>query len=202
MSQLMNVPFHAEVSLRRFSVEEYHDLIARGTLTDDDRVELLEGYLVYKMAKNPPHETAIRILNRLLLQALPQGWILSSQSPITLDDSEPEPDFSIVRGTEQLYADRHPGAEDVGLVIEVSDSSLARDRVDKARIYARAGLPVYWVVNLMDRQVEVYTDPGTESGGPGYAQQRIYAMGAEVPLELDGGAIAMLATEQFLGATP
>jgi Uma2 family endonuclease len=90
---------------------------------------------------------------------VPDGWFVGLQEPLTTQNSEPEPDLFIVRGTSRDYANRHPEPEDVALVVEVSDATLERDRKSKKRIYAAAGIPVYWVVNLREKCIEVYTSP-------------------------------------------
>src|SRR5262249_10486828 len=109
--------------VRRFSVDEYHRMIDSGVLTDEDRVELLEGWIVPKMTRNPPHDTIIALLqNRVLGPQLPAGWFCRSQSAVTTEDSEPEPDLAVIRGDERDYLKRHPGPKDMTLVIEVSDT--------------------------------------------------------------------------------
>jgi Uma2 family endonuclease len=120
------------------------------------------------------------------------------QLPVTLPDSEPEPDVSVARGDDSLYATRHPGPADLGLVVEVPDSSLAFDRDDKARIYARAGIVTYWIVNLVDRQGEVYLGPSGPSAAPAYARRQDFPAGALVPLVLDGVAAGHNAVADLL----
>src|SRR5690349_5855689 len=114
--------------LRRFSVEEYHRMIETGILTTNDRVELLEGWIVNKMPQNPPHRGSVSRLNRWLGRVLPDNWSLSCQGPITLSDSEPEPDITIARGEEGTYDARHPEPADIGILMEVGDSSILADR--------------------------------------------------------------------------
>ncbi|MFL5340945.1 MAG: Uma2 family endonuclease [Gemmataceae bacterium] len=169
-------------SFRRFSVDEYHRMIESGILTDKDKVELLDGYVVLKMPRNPPHDTAVLKTNKRLIRLVPAGWEVRCQSAITLSDSEPEPDFVVVRGDETTYATRHPGAAEVGLLLEISDSSLDRDRHDKGPVYAAAGIAIYCIVNLIDRQVEAYSGPSAA----GYANRQDYKYGDAVPLMLDG----------------
>jgi Uma2 family endonuclease len=95
-----------------------------------------------------------------LLPRLPPGWRLIIEAPVRIPDfDEPEPDLGIVRGTREEYADHHPEPADVGLLIEVADTTLDRDRGEIGRAYACGGVPVYWVVNLVDRQLEIYTEP-------------------------------------------
>ncbi|MBW4441599.1 MAG: Uma2 family endonuclease [Plectolyngbya sp. WJT66-NPBG17] len=167
-------------------------MIQLGILTDDDPVELLEGWLVYKMPKNPPHRIATKLTRDALDQILPSGWYVDTQEPITLIDSEPEPDIVIVRGATQDYVDRHPTAQDIALVIEVADSTLERDRTSKKRLYARAGIPIYWIINLVDRSIEVYAQPENED----YQQQTTVTEQIEVVLE--GTAIAQISTSNLL----
>jgi Uma2 family endonuclease len=164
-TQAAPLPYQGTMAgFRRFSVAEYHRLIQLGILTEDDNLELLEGYLVHKMSRNPPHDAAIQKGNKKWLRLLPAGWDLRVQSAVTLSDSEPEPDFAIVRGDEAAYATRHPTAADVGLVVEVSDSTLPGDRDDKGRIYARRNRL------LLDREYQRSPDRGVHVAvrtGPG-----------------------------------
>jgi Uma2 family endonuclease len=194
-----HLPYQGTVAgFRRFSVTEYHCLIALGILTEDDNLELLDGYLVHKMSRNPPHDAAIQKGTKTWLRLLPAGWDLRVQSAVTLADSEPEPDFAIVRGDETAYRTRPPGAGDVGLVVEVSDSTLAGDRDDKDRIYARAGIAGYWIVNLIDRQVEAYTAPSGPDPDPRFSQRADYRPGDSVPLVLGGTPLSPVAVHDLL----
>src|SRR5262249_34402061 len=129
MSALLSrQPFGGYHSLRRFSVSEYHHMIASGVFDEDEPLELLEGYVVVKMPRNPPHDGTSQGLQKRVFRLLPSGWDLRVQSAITLSDSEPEPDLVVVRGDETHYKHRHPGPADIGLIVEVADSSLDRDR--------------------------------------------------------------------------
>ncbi len=168
------------------TVLQYHEMIAAGILTDDDPLELLEGWLVPKMGKNPPHSTVIYIIARVLERVLPAGWHVRSEQPVTSEDSEPEPDAAVVRGGPEQYLHCHPVPRDVALVVEVADASLRRDRTTKKRIYARAGIPVYWIVNLAERRIEVYADPTGPGQEPDYRQHEDYAAPVEVPVLIDG----------------
>jgi Uma2 family endonuclease len=183
---------------RRFSVAEYHHLIQIGILTEDDNLELLEGYLVHKMTRKPPHDSALQLLQEALSAALPKGWCFRTQSAITLSDSEPEPDGAVVRGNARTYATHHPGPSEIGLVIEVADSTLAGDRADKVRIYARAGIVCYWIINIVDSQIEVYTSPSGPTAAPTFAQRVDYRPGDQVPLVLDGVTVAQIAVHDLL----
>ena len=199
MTQAPHLPYQGRMAgFRRFSVAEYHRLIELGMLTEDDNIELLEGYLVHKMSRNPPHDAAIQKGMKRWLRVLPAGWDLRVQSAITLTESEPEPDFTIVRGDENDYLARDPTAADIGLVVEVSDSTLPGDRDDKGRIYARAGIPCYWIVNLVDGQIEVYTSPSGPVADPKFAQRVDHRPGDSVPLILGGTTVVQVAVQDLL----
>ncbi len=197
-AQIIHLPLQAIMAgLRRFSVAEYHKLIEIGILTEDDNLELLEGYLVHKMSRNPPHDAALQLIQELLPRLLPADWCLRMQSAITLSSSEPEPDGAVVRGNARSYSS-HPGPADIGLVIEVADATLSGDRIDKGRIYARAGIACYWIVNLVDRQVEVYTAPSGLSASPAYAQRQDLHPGDDIPLTLNGVVAASIPVRELL----
>lgn len=192
------MPFQAYTAFRRFSVAEYQKMIAAGILTDEDKVELLDGYVVHKMPRNPPHDGSITALNEILVRLIPPGWVVRCQTGATLAESQPEPDIAIARGDRRLYFTRHPLPSDLALVIEVADSSLDRDRTDKARIYAGDGVPVYWVVNLVDRVVEVYSNPTGPVPGAHYQRQQVYHLGASVLVELDGKSVGSVVVSEIL----
>jgi Uma2 family endonuclease len=176
----------------RFSVSRYQRMVETGILTAEDTVELLENYLVLKMPRNPPHDSTVQRMLRPLLTVLPAEWDLRIQSALTLADSQPEPDFAIVRGTAANYEQHHPSPAEVGLVIEVADTSLLRDQRDKARIYARAGIPAYWIVNLIDRRLECYTQPSGADVAPSYGTVQTYQSGDDLPLVLEGTTVGLI----------
>jgi Uma2 family endonuclease len=153
-------------------------------LRPEHRVELIEGVLVHKMTIYPPHQFAVNVLNRTFIRMQIPGWYYRSQGPVTLADGEPEPDGAVVRGSELDHGRRHPVPSEIGLVIEVADSSLTQDRGAKKRSYARAGIPQYWIVNLIARVVEVYGDPTGED----YRQPTVLKPGEKLPILLDGAA--------------
>lgn len=144
--------------VRRWTVSEYRHLSEAGILDEEDRVELLDGWIVPKMTHNPPHDWMVSKLTRILMNAAGSNWIVRTQCAINTADSEPEPDIAVVRGPEGRYLTQHPQPEDVALVIEVADTSTRRDRA-KTAIYASAGIPTYWIVNLVDKQIEVFGNP-------------------------------------------
>ena len=172
-------------------------MIDNGILGPDDRVELLEGLLVRKMATNSPHRVVKLLLGNALRPILPPGWFQDEQDPVTTDDSEPEPDITALRGEPRDYLQRHPMAADTGKLIEVSDSSLKRER-DKRCTYARAGFSIYWIVNIPERQIEVYTEPSGPCATPDYAKVIIYKDGDSVPVVIDGKEVGRINVKDVL----
>jgi Uma2 family endonuclease len=185
------------VPIRRWSVDEYHAMLRAGILGENDPVELLNGWLVPKMTKNPPHRIATRRVRKALERIVPEGWYVDSQEPITLATSEPEPDGCVIRADTTDYADRHPPAADVALVVEVADATLEFDRTLKKAIYAQAGIPAYWIVNLMDKRLEVYLDPASAAEPADYRDRREYSPGDEVPLVVEGVAAGRIAVRDL-----
>jgi Uma2 family endonuclease len=173
-------------------------MIAAGTLTKNDRLELLEGFLVEKMTVNPPHAFVTGTIDKLFTRLLADDFFVSSQLPITLHDSEPEPDVFIARGKRRDFVHKHPGPEDVALLVEVSDSTLLQDQTWKKRIYAQAGIPVYWIVNLQDRQIEVYSEPSGASANPSYRHLITYQEDEMVPVVVAGEETAVIPVRDLL----
>jgi len=187
------VPEYLEYAgFRMFTVAEYHQMIKAGILTDGEPFELLEGYMVKKMSHGLPHDSGMDILEGLLPALLPSEWFVRCQRAITLTDSEPEPDYAIVRGPRNRYRSCHPTPLEIAILIEISDSSLRIDRTAKARIYARAGILVYWVVNVPDKIIEVYTQPSGPSEMPAYAHRDDYPVGSAVPVVIDAVAVGTI----------
>jgi Uma2 family endonuclease len=173
-------------------------MIQAGILTEDDPVELLEGWLALKMPHNPPHDGTVQVASETLNRRLPPGWCLRIQSAITTDESEPEPDLAVVRGDVRTYLNRHTEPPDIGLLVEVAETTLARDRIDKARIYGRALIPCYWIINLTDLRVEVYTDPTGPDPNPHYRQRREFSLRDAVPFVLDGQDLGSIPARELL----
>jgi Uma2 family endonuclease len=187
-----------DASYPRFSVARYQRMIANGDFTAEDKVELLENWVVLKMPRNPPHDGTIQIVSEVLGPYIPTGWRLRNQLTVVLSDSQPEPDFAVVRGDVRTYLTRHPTAADTGLIIEVADTSLLRDQRDKTRIYARASIPVYWIINLVDRRIEVYTQPSGPTAVPAYGAFQTFQPGDAVPLVLDGATVGNVPAAELL----
>jgi Uma2 family endonuclease len=181
-------------SVRRFTVEEYHKLIDAGFFSEDERYELLDGWIVPKMPKNPPHEVCIELIQALFARLLPAGWRLRTQSAVTLTTSEPEPDGAVVRGSPRDHLANHPGPSDTALAIEVTDSTLTRDR-HKAKIYARDRIPRYWLINLKKRVIEDYSGPAGEGDAAHYKSVRTIRSGEHLSLKLGGKALEVAVDE-------
>lgn len=141
-----------------FSASAYFDLVRSGTLGEDDRVELLEGVIVASPPQGPLHAAVLTDVLVTLMRAVGDRAVVRAQMPFVAGErSVPEPDVAVVPGRSADYRERHPDA--ALLVVEISDSSLPQDRLTKSRIYAAAGVPEYWIVNLRDRCLEVLTAP-------------------------------------------
>jgi Uma2 family endonuclease len=179
-------------------VAQYQAMAKHGILTSEDRVELIQGYLVAKMTKNPPHAISTALVRDALQHLLPSGWHSRTQDPITLTDSEPEPDTAVIRGQLRDYRSRHPGPGDVALVVEVADSTIAYDRNVKKPVYAAASIPTYWIVNLEDNHLEVYTDPGGPGTQPDYASYQILQPTDPVAVVLDGHEVGRILVRDLL----
>ncbi|QJW96717.1 Uma2 family endonuclease [Frigoriglobus tundricola] len=184
-------------AVHRFTVAEYHKMIETGVLTTSHRVELIHGWLVTKMTLNPPHNYTVTALMELLQSLKIANSTIRVQQPVTTTDSEPEPDVVIAAGTNPTYKTRNPKPSDVLLVMEVSESSLHEDRTTKLGLYAGAKIGVYWIVNLVDRCVEVYTQP---RGGknPTYKQRTDYGPDDVVPVVIAGQSVGTIAVKELL----
>lgn len=193
------VTYACDPSIARATVAKYDRMVEAGIWADDDHVELLEGYVVHMMARNPLHDSTVQQSLEVLFPLRPPGWTLRVQSAVWLSDSKPEPDLALVRGTAATFRARHPRPDEIGLLIEVSESSLLRDRQDKARIYARDGIAVYWIINLIDRRVEVHTRPSGPTESPAYGDVQFHEMTDSVPLMLDGALGTMIPVADLIG---
>ncbi len=188
MATLVSPAPPAEDRIWRLSVDQYHTMIESGILPDDSPVELIEGILLEKMSKNPPHVFVTEEFRAALASLLPVGWCVRAQDPITLGDSEPEPDIVVARGTSRDYAGRNPGPHEIAVIVEVPGSTLARDRGIKQRVYARARIPVYVIVDVNSRRVEVRTDPANEA----YRTLVVLSTNDVIPVTLDGAHIGTI----------
>jgi len=182
-------------SLYRLTLEQYEAMVDSGIFTGRENVHLINGYLVAKMTQNTPHATADDLCGDQLDRVIPPGWYVRVAKPIRLptESSEPEPDRCVVRGGIRDYSTRHPGPADIALVVEVADSSLAEDR-NMAQVYGRAGIPIYWIINLIDRQVEVYANPDAS----GYQSLEVLVPPHFLNVVIDGAEVGEIAVADVL----
>jgi Uma2 family endonuclease len=181
--------------LHRLTVQQFDRMTAVGLITEDEPVELIEGLLVTKMSRNRPHIVAGKKGLRVLSTLIPPGWHVAKEDPIVASDwSKPEPDLAVVRGTAEDYLDHDVTAADVALVIEIAESSLSIDQNEMARVYAASGIPAYWIVNLVDRKLEVHTNPGPD----GYQSSQILTAADEVSVVIEGREIGRIAVAEIL----
>lgn len=183
-----------ELARRRFTAAEFLRLVEIGVLAEGDRVELIQGDLI---EMSPIYITHISTLNRLvwlLSNALGKQVILSVQNPVQLsEDNLPQPDVAIFRFQEEFYSEQHAKPEDILLIIEVADTSLRYDQRVKSKLYGTAGIADYWIVNLPERQIEVYREPRPN----GYRTVTTYAPGETLsPLAFPD---VVLQVEQIMG---
>jgi Uma2 family endonuclease len=164
----------ATASLKhRFSSDQFLRMAEAGILPPDARIELLDGEIVPMSPIGPRHSASTKLLFRALLAHLTDGWHMGIQDPVDLDScSQPQPDISIIRGKPEDYSQHHPTAADIGLLIEVADSSLELDTGVKRALYAASGIPEYWVVDLINCIIEQSTLPGPG----GYGSTEIHGM--------------------------
>lgn len=177
----------------RWSRVEYERLIDLG-LFQRAPVELIAGQLIVAEPQGTHHATALGAADDALRAILPPGWIVRAQMPVALDDeSAPEPDLVIVQGSRVLYRETHPSRP--VLALEVADSSLEFDRLQKGSLYARAGIPDYWIVNIIERVLEIYRDPGPATSAPyGWrysSMQSLAPSAVAVPLAFPSARLAV-----------
>jgi Uma2 family endonuclease len=146
----------------RYTAECYFELVKEGLIAANDHVELLEGIIVAEPPQDPPHATSTMLVIEALRKAVGDRAIVRSQLPLVVSAySVPEPDVALIAGQIADYGSAHPTT--ALLVVEVAGSSLPKDRLSKSRIYAAAGIPEYWVVNLRDHWLEVFRGPDTSA---------------------------------------
>lgn len=183
-----------EVRTRRWTRKEYDRLIELGILDEDEPIELVDGHMIVREPKHAPHAVTTELVSDALRRAFGRGWHVRGQAPIALDDdSEPEPDVTVVRGRPRDYLNEHPSRP--ALIVEVAKSSLGFDRRRKGGLYARAGIADYWIVNLVAGALEVYRRPVRSPSaryGWKYGSVRVLKRGARVsPLAAPTARIAV-----------
>lgn len=169
-----------------FSREDYHKMVVSGVLSEDDRVELIHGEIVEKMPIGPSHGACVKRLNQCFSRLADDFAIVSVQDPLAIGKySEPEPDLALLKPRDDFYADSHPQAADVLLLIEVSDSSIVYDRRTKLPLYATNGIPQVWIVDLQRREIAVFSEPANGE----YQTARVFMRGEAIPLDLFPGEV-------------
>jgi len=182
--------------LYRLSVDEYEQM-GRAGLLEDARVELIDGLLVQKMPPDPPHVSVVELTRAALQPFLPAGWHFREEKPVRLPKfNMPEPDLVIVRGTIRDYLDHHPGPDEVALLVEVAYSSITRDRKAKLAVYAGSGIAEYWIVNVTEEKLEVYSDPDADQRI--YKNQRDFGRDRSVPLSVEGRELGQVQVSDLL----
>ena len=175
----------------RMTVDEFERIVE----SLDEPFELIDGQLIRKPDMDPHHVWATERLRKRLERMLSEGWSVRNDKPLRIPDfNERRPDIAVVRGDEDTYETRHPEPADVMLLIEVSVSTLTRDPSKKRPLYASSDIPVYWIVNAIDRQVEVYTNPGPD----GYATCDVFKPGQSVPVVIAGAEVGRIAVNDVL----
>ena len=171
------------------TIAEYHQLIESGVVVKDDRVELIEGRLVSKIQRTPQRHHSIWKAQSSLSHAVPAGWYVASGQPITLEEySEFEPDVVVVRGNARDYRDRRPGADDLALVVDVVEAVGGDIEVRKG-VYARAGVPVCWVIHTAEHRIEVYSDLTNINDFATYWEETDSTASDKIPFVIEGREI-------------
>jgi Uma2 family endonuclease len=178
-------------------------MVEAGLFPDDARIFLREGRLYEKMAKTRFHGSVGAGVTMTLVPRLPVGWSLWPEATLVLGlRNAPLPDFAVMKPGHppgKAAPDRYPGPGDVGLIIEVAVTSLRADLTASRAMYATAGIPVYWVVDVMGRRVVVHSDPRVVDGQGDYAQVTVHTAGAPIPLVLDGREVGAIPFDEILG---
>ena len=165
---------------RRFSVEEYYRMGEAGILTEDERIELIDGCIVVREPANPPHSGGVNRIAQILTTVFRDRAIIAVQNPFKIDEfNHPQPDIAVLRPRNDFYATAHPGGNDTFLLIEVSHTSQAFDQRVKAPLYAHARIREYWIVNIPERLLEIYREPTAN----GYSQVTRWKPESEVVIQ-------------------
>jgi Uma2 family endonuclease len=190
-------PSSTEEGLYLISSEQYCAMIEAGILPEDAYVELWEGRIVEKMAKNIPHDVSGAKLNTTLVQRLPNGWFVGNENTVIIGPrSAPLPDLVVLRGTPDDYWTRRAVPADIGLIVELAETSLKKDRGPKMKGYAAAGIPEYWVVNLIENVVHVFREPVPAEGKSGWT--KTYVRGETIHLALPGAEPVAFAVDEMV----
>ncbi|CEP68890.1 Nuclease, putative, TT1808 [Moorella glycerini] len=168
-----------EVARRRFTVEEFYQMARAGILGENDRVELIDGEIIEMVPIGTRHAACVRRMDRIFSTKIGNNALVDTQNPLRLDqNSEPQPDLMLLKPRDDYYASFHPRPEDVLLLVEVADTSVAYDREVKVNLYAKGGVNEVWLVNLQVQQVTAYRLPSPS----GYREIKEYGRGDHISL--------------------
>jgi Uma2 family endonuclease len=182
-------------SLYRLSVGQYERIRVDGTIPGDERVELIDGLLVSRRGKSRAAIVAGNKGLRVLWRVIPAGWHVVKGGPMVVSTwSKPEPDLAVVRGEVEDYDECAVTSVDVALVVEIAETGLTADRTDLARLYAAGGIPVYWIVNLVEGQIEVLSEPCPD----GYQSRQVLGVGQDAPVVVAGVEVGWVAVTDLL----
>ncbi len=176
------------IKKRLFSRVEYYQMADSGILTCTDKTELIKGEIILKSPAGPYHASRSRKIEAIFSRLIGDQAQTSTQNPVQLDDfSEPEPDFVLLKPRADYYASQHPGPEDIMLLIEISHSTYAFDKNIKLPLYAQAGIPEVWIINLNESQVEVFKQPQGEE----FREKLIFRQGESIEVEVLSSSVAV-----------
>ena len=202
-----SLPLPAPADLYPITVDQYDRMVRSGVLGEDDPVELLGGVLVRQMPKRPRHLLPTEETRKQLERIVPAGWCVRQEGPVRIPEfDEPEPDVAVARGNSRTYSKRHPGPKDIALVVEVAGTtgSLNQARVQKMNANSRAGIPIYWIINVTTTgtkqragagQVEVYTRPTRTRGYRDHVESRLHD---HLPVIIDGSEVGRVHVADLL----
>ncbi|MBI4319246.1 MAG: Uma2 family endonuclease [Chloroflexi bacterium] len=166
-----------QLTRRRFTVSEYHQMAEAGILGEDDRVELIDGEVTEMTPIGRRHAACVARLNKLFVQLLGDAAVVWPQNPVDVSEwSEPQPDLALLRPSADFYAAGHPTPVDVLLLVEVAERSAGQDRRIKVPLYSRSGIPEFWLIDLQKEIVTVYRDPTPR----GYSTSRVFRRGDQI----------------------
>ena len=188
-----------ENDLYRMTKDQFLRVLDSDILDDCEDIEFVEGLLLTNSARTPKHDCTLDILAELFRYLLQEGWRSRTHKTVDLDCGLPEPDISVVFGPFNRYYSHHPSPAEIAFIVEIADTTLTRDRRLKLPGYARNGIAEYWIVNLVDRIVEVYTSPDISlTGEPIYSSRKDYRNGQTIPVFIRGQEIGQIAVDAFL----
>lgn len=192
-------PTHTGPVPYRFTVRQYETMIDAGVFPDPSNVELLGGLIVEQMTKYPPHDYCVDHLAEILRAVLPEGHRVCEEKSVELSENWcPEPDVSVVRGPSDRYRDARPGPDDILLLIEVSECSYSTDSGLKLQGYASAKIPIYWIIDLSRRVVEVHSNPEGWRETASYRDSATFGPGERIPVVIENVEVGKVEFNAFM----